>query len=63
MIFEHLKEAKEDHDNKHAILDAKMDKCNNGIHRIFTALETIAKEKVHLALSGSRPHNISGDRH
>jgi hypothetical protein len=34
MIPERLKEAKEDHD----ILDAKMDKCNDGIQGIFTAL-------------------------
>ena len=45
MILEHLKETKEDHDIDHEILDAKIDKCNDDIHRIFTALETIAKEK------------------
>ena len=47
MILDYLKETKEDHDSNHHILDAKMDKCIDGMQGISTALETINEVKEH----------------
>ena len=45
MIFDCLKESKEDHDINHHILEAKMDKCYDGIQSISISVETIAEVK------------------